>query len=350
MKKIPAALLCSFLLLTALASCSEQGSAQGTTPPSPPASASPTISSPSPSPEVTDGLSVAFLKGPTGMGAAYFMEQSENGKLDDDYDILLEADPTVVTSGLISGELDIAAVPTNVACTLYNKTNGNVKLAAINTMGVLYILEKGNTISSAGDLFDKTVYATGQGSNPEYVLNYILSKYDLIPGENITVEYLPSDELAARMASGELEVCMLPVPAATSVLLKNKDVREALNLTDEWSAVSGDGSILTQGCIVYRSDKVSEAQMSSFLEDYSESIEYMTDTANLDAAAELTVKHEIVASDAVAKAALPKCGITFITGADEMRENLAGYFRVLFAADPKSIGGSVPDDAFYREG
>ncbi len=348
MKTKLAAVLIAISLIAVLTACSDAG--QSTENPTPTPSASPTVSAPSPSPVETDGLSVAFLKGPTGIGAAYFMEQSDSGMLDNDYDIILEADPTVVTGGIISGELDIAAVPTNVACTLYNKTNGNVKLAAINTMGVLYILEKGDTIHSAGDLFNKTIYAMGQGSNPEYVLNYILSKYELIPGENVTIQYLPSDELTTRMASGELDVCMLPVPAATSVLMKNSDVREALNLTSEWSAVSGDGSVLTQGCLVYRSDKIDENQIAAFLEDYGKSIDYMTDTANLDAAAELAVKHEIVPGAAIAKAALPKCGITFITGADTMREHLAGYFRVLFAADPKSIGGSVPDDAFYREG
>ena len=349
MKKLLALLLAAAMVFT-FAACADN-SAQTPDPtdtesPAPSDAGSPSPSSPEPSdsPEPdTEPLGVGFLKGPTGMGAAYLMENNEAG-----YDIVLETDPTVVTSAVISGELDIAAVPTNVAAALYNKTNGAVRIAAINTMGVLYILENGNSVQNMGDLAGKTLYATGQGSNPEYVLNYILDKNGLEPGLNITVEYLASDELTTRMAAGELEVCMLPVPAATTVLVKNPDVREAIDLTEEWSSISRDGSILTQGCIVVSAD-VTDAQISEFLSAYSESIAYMSNAANIDAAAELAVKHGIVGAAPIAKAALPKCGITFITGADTMREYLAGYYQVLYAADPASIGGSVPDDAFYWE-
>lgn len=293
-------------------------------------------------------LNVAFLKGPTGIGASYFMERNANGDYGERYNITVETDPVNVNSALISKNLDIAAVPTNVAAMLYNKTNGDVQIVAVNTLGVLYILEKGDTVQEVYDLTGKTVYATGQGSNPQYVLEYILSESGLVIGETVEVEYLPSDELATRMAAGELDVCMLPVPNATSVLMKNEDVREALDLSAEWATVTGGTSILTQGCIVARKS-VSDADLAAFLEEYKASVEYMMSSENLDDAAALAVKHGIVPSEPVAKRALPDCNLTYLAGSDAMREALTGYYSVLWSAAPESVGGSVPDDGFYRE-
>jgi len=295
-----------------------------------------------------DVLNVGFLKGPTGMGAAYMMQQNENGGTETAYDIIVEADVTNINSGLISGALDIAAVPTNVASVLYNKTNGNIKIAAINTLGVLYILEKGDSVNSVGDLAGKTIYATGQGSNPQYVLEYILRENGLEVGEDVFVEYLASDELATKMASGMIDLCMLPVPAVTTVLVKNAEVRMALSLAEEWENITGGSSVLTQGCIVARSDTVTDEALESFLRDYEKSVTFMVDAANIDAAAELAVNYEIVGAVPVAKKALPDCNLVYVTGEDTMREYLAEYYQILYAFNPDSIGGNVPDDAFYR--
>lgn len=295
-----------------------------------------------------DMLKVGFLKGPTGMGAAYMMQQNEDGGTETAYDIIVEADVTNINSGLISGALDIAAVPTNVASVLYNKTNGNIKIAAINTLGVLYILEKGDSVNSVGDLAGKTIYATGQGSNPQYVLEYILRENGLEVGEDVFVEYLASDELATKMASGMIDLCMLPVPAVTTVLVKNAEVRMALSLAEEWENITGGSSVLTQGCIVARSDTVTDEALESFLRDYEKSVTFMADAANIDAAAELAVNYEIVGAVPVAKKALPDCNLVYVTGEDTMREYLAEYYQILYAFNPDSIGGNVPDDAFYR--
>ena len=299
--------------------------------------------------ELPESLNVGFLKGPTGIGAASFMEKNENKELEIAYNVTLEADASNILPSIISGDLDIAAVPTNAASILYNKTEGKVKILAINTLGVLHILENGETVNSVADLRGRTILATGQGSNPEYVLNYILRQNGLEPGTDVTVEFLPNDEIVAKMTSGDGELCMLPVPLATTVLIKGENARDALDLTAEWEKVSSDGSILTQGCVVYRSDRVSDAAAASFLKDYEASINYMKDTANLDAAAELAVKYEIVGAVPVAKAALPQCGLTFVSGREAMKGYLDGYFNVLFAADPASIGGKLPDDAIYHE-
>ena len=300
-------------------------------------------------------LKVGFLKGPTGMGASYLMEQNEIGETLCDYDVTVEADVSNINNAIISGNMDLAAVPTNVASVLYNKTEGQVQIVAVNTLGVLYILEntasveaENGMVNIVSDLAGKTVYATGQGANPQYVLEYVLSENGLTVGEDVQVEYLVADELATKMAAGEVSLCMLPVPNATAVMLQNANVRKALSLAEEWESVTGGDSVLTQGCIVARKDAVSDEALESFLTDYETSINYMKDETNIDDAAALAVKYGIVAAEGIAKAAIPECNMIFLTGADAMRETLAGYYEVLFSADPTSIGGSVPDDAFYR--
>ena len=293
-------------------------------------------------------VNIGFMKGPTGIGAAYLMERNANGESALNYNVTIESDVSIVNSALISGDLDMAAVPTNAACTLYNKTDGKLQIVAINTLGVLYILENGDSVNSMYDLAGKTIYATNPGANPQFVLEYLLTEYGYTVGEDVFVEYLDADEVATKMAAGDIDLCMLPVPNATSVLVKNENVRTAISITDEWEAVTGGSSILTQGCIVANRDTVTDEILEAFLAEYEESINYMADEANLDAAAALAVKYEIVAAEPIAKRALPDCNLVFISDPDTMREYLTGYYEVLYAADPTSIGGNMPDDAFYR--
>jgi NitT/TauT family transport system substrate-binding protein len=304
---------------------------------------------PEPTEESYD-VNIGFLVGPTGVGASYMLSENDAGLTKNHYNLTLESDPSNIVSAVISGSLDIAAVPTNVAATLYNKTEKNVQIVAINTLNVLYILENGQSINSVADLAGKTIYATGQGSNPEYVLNYVLSQNGLEVGTDVTVEFMDSAELATQMAEGMIDICMLPVPAATSVLVKNENVRTALSIGDEWSAVT-DGNTLTQGCVIVRADlENKDAIIANFLEDYGESIAYMTDEANLDDAAQLTVDYGIIAAAPIAKKAIPDCNITFIAGAQEIKDCLSEYYEILFQANPASIGGALPDDGIYYGG
>ena len=358
MKKRILALLMALALVFALAACSqgqEQQEPQEPQEQEQPNEQEPQEQEPETPEEPEDTekatLRAGFLKGPTGMGAAYLMDMNSKGETRLNYEITMDTDAQNVNSAIISGELDIAAVPTNAAAVLYNKTMGTeneVQIVAINTLGVLYVLENGDTINSVQDLAGKTIYTTGQGANPQYVLEYILTENGLTVGEDVFVEYLTNDEVATQMASGMIDVCMLPVPNVTSVLMQNEDVRIALNITDEWESVTGGSSVLTQGCIVARADTVTDEMLSDFLADYEESINFMADEANLDQAAALAAQYEIVASEGVAKAAIPDCNLVFIGDPDTMREYLQGYFEVLYQADPTSVGGSVPDDAFYR--
>lgn len=308
---------------------------------------SPQETTPTPSPDEKLSVNAGFLRGPTGLGASYLMEQNDMGEAALDYTFTIESDPTIMTSAIISGDVDIAAMPTNVAAVLFNKTDGNVKIIAVNTLSVLYILENGDSIQSVSDLQGKTIYAMGQAANPEYVLNDILRQNGLQPGTDVTVEFMDPGELASKMATGSIDICMLPVPLTTSVLMKNTDVRVALNLGEEWTTITG-GNDLTQGCVVVRSDIPNvDTIVAKFLEDYSASVSFMSSADNLDAAAQLAVKYGIVASEAVAKAAIPESNLTFIAGGYAIKNSISGYFEVLFKAEPKSLGGMIPDDTFY---
>ena len=218
-------------------------------------------------------IRLGLLNGPTGMGAAKLLSDSDAGETVNHYEYAIGSDPsTDIVPKLNNGELDIAAVPTNLAATLYNKA-GSIRLLALNTLGVLHILENGDTVHSMADLAGKTIYSINQGTNTEYVLNYLLEESGLTPGEDVTIEWKTSEEVTALMASGGIDLCMLPVPAATSVMMQNADVRDAIDLNDVWQEVGAAGTF-TMGCVVARSDFVEEhpEAVDAFLTEYAASI------------------------------------------------------------------------------
>lgn len=281
-------------------------------------------------------LRVLTLKGPTGIGMVKLIKDNP------DYNFTISSAPDEVAAAVIKGDFDIAAVPINLAATLYKKTEGNVKVAAINTLGVLYVLENGTTINSLEDLEGKKIYATGQGSTPEYILGALLEK----KGIACEIEYLTEHSaLAAKMVSGDVVIGMLPEPNVTSALSGNADLRIAIDITEEWE--SSFGYKLVQGCIIVNTDfaeKNSKA-LDNFLKEYKNSVEYVN--SNVDDAAALCEEYEIIPKAALAKKAIPNCNITFVDGT-EMKTMGDGIFKVLFDADPKSIGGALPDEAIYR--
>ena len=294
---------------------------------------------------------VGGLKGPTAMGMVKLMEEDAAGTTANDYEFTLAGSADEINPLLIKGELDIAAVPTNVASVLYNKTEGQVEILALNTLGVLYVVENGNTIQSVEDLRGKTVYSTGKGATPEYALNYILGENGLAAGTDVTVEYKSEhSELASLLAAGQADLAVLPQPFVTSVLAKNPDVRIALNLTEEWDKVTEDGSKLTMGALVVRKDfaESNPEAVRNFLKEYQASTQYVTDEANLDDAAALIEQYGII-SAAVAKQALPYCNIVCITG-EEMRTAAEGFLSILAKANPQSVGGTLPAEDFYYIG
>jgi len=289
---------------------------------------------------------VFALKGPTGMGMAQLMEENELGKAGNNYTFTIASSPDEVSAEIIKGNYDIAAVPTNLASVLYNKTEGKIRIAAVNTLGVLYILENGNTINSLADLEGKSIYATGQASTPEYVLDYILKANNI----NCDVNYLADHaELATLMVSGDAEIGMLPVPNVTTVL-KQSDARIAINITEEWekaAALKGDDGALYQGCIIINPDFI-EAHpeaVEDFLEKYAASVKFINE--NKKTAAQYIEKFGIIPKAAIAQAAIPDANIVYITD-EEMASGLMGFFEVLYGSNPKSVGGKLPaEDIFY---
>lgn len=293
-------------------------------------------------------INLAALSGPTALGMLDLLEKNDNGEAANNYNVTIASAPDEVTGKIISGELDIAAVPTNVAATLYNKTEGQVQIAALNTMGVLYILETGDTIQSVADLKGKTIYATGQGSTPEYALNLVLEKNGLTPGEDVQIVYAADNaEIAPLLASGEAQVALLPQPFVTSVLTQNENVRVALDLTEEWDKAVNGESGLTMGCVVVRKEfaEQNKEALDRFLDEYKQSVETVTSEEGLAHAAELAEKYNIIKA-AVAEKAIPECNIVFIEG-DEMEKIASGFLQVLYDANPQSVGGQLPNEDFY---
>ena len=252
------------------------------------------------------------LKGPTSMGMVKLLEDGESGTAANDYVFTMAASASELTPKLVQGELDILAVPANVAAILYNQTEGGVELLAAGTLGVLYIVEKGGeTVTDINSLKGKTLYATGKGATPEYALTYLLSQHGLTLGEDVQVEWKSEPtEVVALMAEQDNAVAMLPQPFVTVAQGQVEGLRVALDLTAEWDAL-GNGSRLITSVLVAR---------RAFAEEHPEAVD-----------------------------ALPYCNLVCITGAD-MKTAVSGYLQTLYDLKSEAVGGAMPDDGFYRMG
>lgn len=292
---------------------------------------------------------VVALKGPTGMGMVQLMSKDADGTSANDYEFTLASSPEEAQAAIAN--VDIAALPVNLAAALYNKGE-DISFAAINTLGVLSILENGNTIKSIEDLRGKTIYATGQGSTPEYILNYLLEKNGIDPETDVTIEYLTEHtELATKLASGDAAIGLLPEPNVTVALTTaaangNTNLRIALDVTEEWAKL-GEGE-LVQGCIVVSNKFKTEhpEQYKAFLEEYKASVEYVN--TDIEAAAADIAEFGIVPKAEIAKKAIPNCNICCYDGKEGI-DYMKSMLTVLYEANPKSVGGKMPDDAFYGE-
>ena len=348
MKKTLSLLLCAALALSALAGCGPKETPDVSGSGSSASQSAPDVSAPDASdPDVSaEGLpNLLVLSGPTGVGAAKLMADNETTPVFAQVQVV--ADNTEVSTALVNGDTDIAAIATNAAANLSAKSDGGIQVLAVNTLGVLYILEKGDTVHSMADLAGKTLYAPSntRGANPEHILNYLLERNGVDPAD-VDIQWLTPQEITVQMTASAAGICMLPVPAATALLLQDSGVRQALSLSEEWDAL-GAGP-LPMGCLVARTDYIAEhpQEVENFLTAYGASIEFMADPANLDQAAALAAQYGITPSEAVAAVAIPQCNLTFLTG-QEMHSVLESYYTVLFQAAPDSIGGGLPYDSFY---
>lgn len=291
-------------------------------------------------------ITLAGLKGPTTMGLVKLLSDSESGIAANKYQYTMAAAADEITPKLVKGELDIAAVPANLASVLYNNTKGEIQLLAVNTLGVIYLCEKSGTVKSLSDLKGKTIYATGKGSTPEYTLKYLLNKNGLDPEQDVTIEWKSEPtEVVAMMTKSADAVAMLPQPFVTVALSQVKGLKIAANLGEEWQKL---GSELVTGVIVARKDYVKNnpEAVASFLTEYQASTAWVN--ANAADAAKLIEQYGIVKAP-IAEKALPLCNITYMAGA-EMKTAVSSYLQILMDQNPKAIGGALPGDDFYYEG
>ena len=288
---------------------------------------------------------IMTLNGTTGFGMAQLISKAAKGEAALNYQISVETDASNVTAALISGNVDIAALPTNAASVVYNKTGGAVQVLALNTLGVLYVVSDGSeSVSALADLEGKTVYAPAQ--NPTFIFKALCDE----AGVNVTVDntYAQPADLRTAVAAGEVALAVLPEPMVTIACSANDKLTVALDLTEEWDGVFGEGT-LVQGCVVVRKEfaEAHGAEIAKFLEEYEASVALLNDDAA--AAAALIVEGGIFNAAPVAQKAIPKCNLCFIAGGD-MEGALGKFLQTMHGAAPASVGGAVPASDFYYVG
>lgn len=347
MKKI-LSLLLAFSLALSLAACGGSASSAASS-----AAVSEAASSAAASEEeeaaaplsVTEPLRIAGLKGPTTMGLVNLLSMEQAGTAAMDYDLQLYGAADEIVPLLIKGELDMAAIPANLAATLYQKTSGGIQAVAVNTLGVLYVVEQGDTVHSMADLKGRTILSTGKGTTPEYVLRYLLTANGIDPDKDVDIQYYSeATEVTAQMASTQDAIAVLPQPYVTAAGLKDDTLRVALDLTAEWDKVA-DTQLIT-GVTVVRKAYAEEHPdvVAAFLADYAQSVNAAN--TDLDGTAALCEEQGVVAKAAIAKKALPNCNIVCLTG-EELKADVSGYLQVLYDADPAAVGGTLPGEDFY---
>jgi NitT/TauT family transport system substrate-binding protein len=299
---------------------------------------------PAPEQEASAHINIGSLKGPTSIGLVELMKKSESGETKNSYSFIMETQADALLPKLISGELDIALIPANVAGVLYNKTSGGIKVIDINTLGVLYMVSGDTQIQDISGLAGKTVYTTGKGTTPEFVLRHILEGNGI--ADKVNVEFKSeASEVAAVLTNDASAIGMLPQPFVTATLKKNDSLSILFDMTEEWDKLN-EGSALVTGVTVVRADFLNEHEdaVKLFLQDHADSVKLAeSDPAG---AAQLVVEQGIIENAAVAETAIPYCHLVYIRD-NEMKTMLSGYLSVLYAADPSSVGGALPGEDLY---
>ena len=299
--------------------------------------------------EETTTIRIGAMAGPTAMGMVKLRKDSENGNTKNTYAFEdFATDASAFVTPLATGEIDIAAVPSNLAANIYNKTEGKVQVVAVNTLGVLNLVERGNTVNSISDLKGKTIYATGMGAVPEYTIRYILSGYGLDADKDVNIVWCSdTTEALSKLKSEDGAIAVLPQPFVTAASAQISGLRVVMDLNEAWEKINNNSKIVT-GVIVVRKEFAEKypEQLKKFIDEYNESVAYTS--SNIDETAQLIAEYGIVASEAIAKKALPKCHIVCYIN-NNMRSALEGFLQVLYDQNPKSVGGSMPKDDFYYE-
>lgn len=293
-------------------------------------------------------VKVGALKGATTLGLLPLEDKAANGEAGENYEFSMMTAADELLPMMIKGELDIALLPSNVASILYQKTNGGVTVIDINTLGVLYMVSGDSSVTGVEDLAGRTIYLTGKGTTPDYVLHYILSGNGMDADSDCTLEYKSeATEVAALLAENPDAIGLLPQPFVTAACAQNDALSVILDMNAEWEKLQGeDGSRLVTGVTVVRNEFLQEHEnaVATFMEEHQASAQSMN--SDVENGAKLAVASEIIAKEPIALKAIPKCNITYIDGAD-MKQALSGYLEVLYEQNPESIGGAMPGDDFY---
>ncbi|MBQ4569439.1 MAG: ABC transporter substrate-binding protein [Ruminococcus sp.] len=336
-------LVLALVMMMSLAACAGKGEENTQTTTVAPTEATEATEAPTAPPRGVEPLNVYTLKGPTGMGMAEMITEGNDD--DSEYNFTVVSAPDEITAAIINGDADIAACPVNLASVLYSRTNGGVKILAVNTLGVTYIVTNGTEVNSIEDLRGKTIVSAGQGATPEFILNKLLADSGLTVGEDVFVEYKSEhSDVASLIVSGQADVALLPEPNVTSSTAQNAELTVALDLTKEWETKYG--TKLVQGCVIARNEAITTNAwgINEFLDDYADSVEFIN-TAS-DEAAQMIVDAGIIPKAPIAKKAIPTSYITFIVN-DDMKALVKENLQVLYDAKPASVGGTLPDDNFY---
>lgn len=293
-------------------------------------------------------VKVGALKGATTLGLLPFEDKAANGEAGENYEFSMMTAADELLPMMIKGELDIALLPSNVASILYQKTNGGVTVIDINTLGVLYMVSGDSSVTGVENLAGKTIYLTGKGTTPDYVLHYILSGNGMDADSDCTLEYKSeATEVAALLAENPDAIGLLPQPFVTAACAQNDALSVILDMNAEWEKLQGeDGSRLVTGVTVVRNEFLQEHEnaVATFMEEHQASAQSMN--SDVENGAKLAAASGIIAKEPIALKAIPKCNITYIDGAD-MKQALSGYLEVLYEQNPESIGGALPGDDFY---
>lgn len=287
-----------------------------------------------------EAIHIAALNGPTGMGMAKMIKDASK-----DYEISIYQSPDEVTGKIISGDLDIACVPSNLAAVLYQKTEKNIDLLGMNTLGVLYIVEKGDTVNRIEDLRGTMILASGQGSTPEYVLNELLSGAGMNVGSDVNVKYVANHtDVVSGLLAGDATIGLLPEPHVSIAESKDSSIRTALDLNEAWE--SQEGTNLPMGVIIGRKDYVdaNKEAVKAFLKDYESSVKYVNE--HQEEAGQMMVDTGLFEDADLAARSIPSSHVVFEDG-QSAKADLEAFYKVLQKVNPKSIGGSLPDEAFY---
>jgi NitT/TauT family transport system substrate-binding protein len=329
MKKLLALLLSLSLLLALCAGCGSQETTDDTS-------------------AEADNVTIRLggLKGPTSIGMVKLLADNDAGETGNPYEFTMAGSADELTPLLLQGELDILAVPVNLGAILYANTQGAVQLLAVNTLGVIYVVEKGGqTVTDWESLRGQTIYATGKGSTPEYALTYLLEQNGLDPDTDVTIEWKSEPtEIVALMAAQDHVIALMPQPYVTVAQSKFDDLTVALDLTQAWDDLDNGSQLNTAGLVVRTEFAQEHPQaVAAFLAEYAASTAYVNE--NAADAAQLVGQYDIVDA-AVAEKAIPYCNIVCITG-EEMKTSVQGFFQVLFDQNPQAVGGELPGDDFY---